>query len=316
MKVRLVFFLSVLLIAAGMSWRSSMAQLETEEYFDETGHRITGEFLDFYRKASNPLLLYGYPITDSFQDPTTETVVQYFQKARFELHPADPEGKRVQLSTLGEYMYQAGPPLPSPDNFTGCRDFPQTEHKVCYAFLQFFEAKGGVEQFGYPISNFELHDERIVQYFERTRFEWHPELPTGHRVILANLGRQYFDLRGENPVRLFPSRDAMLIQSIISLKVRAFPKFAVTGSNWDQTIYIIVQDQKMLPVADAQITLVVQWPSGKETRYHVPSPTDELGITRFTFPYKSRALGVVKVQVLCSYGNLDKQTVTSFRIWW
>ena len=104
MKFRSVIFLSVFLLSGSFGWRLPVFQMEGERYFEETGHRVTGEFLEFYRQVDNPLLVYGYPITDAYQDPTTRIIVQYFQKARFELHPESPQGLRVQLSPLGEYM--------------------------------------------------------------------------------------------------------------------------------------------------------------------------------------------------------------------
>ena len=65
-------------------------------------------------------------------------------------------------------------------------------------FKQYWEANGGLAQFGYPIS--EEFEERnaedgrtyIVQYFERARFEHHPEHPPDQRVLLGLLGKQVF----------------------------------------------------------------------------------------------------------------------------
>ncbi|NTW00543.1 MAG: sortase, partial [Oscillochloris sp.] len=53
---------------------------------------------------------------------------------------------------------------------------------------------GGLAVFGYPIS--EPFDEdvgsgtRQVQYFERNRFEEHPEEPAAYRVQLGRLGAE------------------------------------------------------------------------------------------------------------------------------
>lgn len=78
--------------------------------------------------------------------------------------------------------------------------FPQTGYYVSDAFLTFFKAHGGIAVFGYPISN-ELpelgSDGRIltVQYFQRARFEYHPEFAgTPYEVELGLLGDQYLGL--------------------------------------------------------------------------------------------------------------------------
>ncbi|MBN1284713.1 MAG: hypothetical protein JXB47_04880 [Anaerolineae bacterium] len=53
------------------------------------------------------------------------------------------------------------------------RYFDESGHSVRGVFLEFFEANGGVAIFGYSITEaFERPDGRLVQYFQRARFEW------------------------------------------------------------------------------------------------------------------------------------------------
>ncbi len=53
--------------------------------------------------------------------------------------------------------------------------FAQTGHAINGAFRQYWEQNGGLDRFGYPITRvFESGGVR-VQYFERARFEYHPE---------------------------------------------------------------------------------------------------------------------------------------------
>ena len=78
--------------------------------FPETGHSLSGEFLEFYERSPDGLTVYGYPITEAFIDPVYGHLIQYFQKSRFELFPNEPPEKRVQLSNLGEWLYQTGKP--------------------------------------------------------------------------------------------------------------------------------------------------------------------------------------------------------------
>jgi hypothetical protein len=53
------------------------------EYFEETGHWVQDEFLDYFNNRGG-LAIFGYPISERFIDQGL--TVQYFQKARMELH--------------------------------------------------------------------------------------------------------------------------------------------------------------------------------------------------------------------------------------
>jgi hypothetical protein len=311
----LLIGLVVLLLFGSTAWRSSRAQ-GNEEYFDETGHVVTGEFLDFYQAAPNPIQLYGYPITDAFQDSTRNVLVQYFQKSRFELDPAGVAGNRVKISPLGEYLYTPGPEAPLVVNPGACRTFAPNSYRVCYSFLDFYNNNGGRQQFGDPVSNAEVHNGRVVQYFQNARFEWHPELEKGQRVMLAHLGSEYFARQAEDPTLLLPNQGGDIINSIRSLKVRAYPAEAVTGKAGSQTIYVMVQDQRLLPVAEAQVTIILRMPDQQEISWMIPARTNNAGITQFTFPFSAEEVGVVKIQVIALREDLEAETTTSFRIWW
>jgi beta-lactamase class A len=53
--------------------------------------------------------------------------------------------------------------------------FPQTRQSVGHYFLKFWNAHGGMQAFGYPISPEVMQGDVVVQHFERARFEWHSE---------------------------------------------------------------------------------------------------------------------------------------------
>ena len=63
--------------------------------------------------------------------------------------------------------------LPAASAQTSVRYFSQTGHYLRGAFRAFWERSGGVAIFGYPITEeyYRRSDGRIVQYFERARFE-------------------------------------------------------------------------------------------------------------------------------------------------
>jgi hypothetical protein len=310
-RVRFAIIVIVLCLVITLAWNPTQAQTRVQRYFPETGHIVNGEFLNAYERVANPLLLYGFPITESFDDPIYGTV-QYFQKARFEYHPELPAGQRVQVSTLGEYLYQPDPPLPSGTD--RCRQF-SNGFQVCLAFLDFYDANGGEAVFGLPISNFENHNGRIWQYFQKARFEWHPEYPSGQRVVLGNLGLEYFYVIKENPIRLRPVEGNNIPSVVLSLHARAFALRPVTHLNDNQTIYVLVQDQNDTPLQGAVVYVTVQIPSGSVGRYVLPA-TDSRGITSISFPFTSPTAGQAQVLVTANYQNITQDTTTSFQVWW
>jgi hypothetical protein len=70
-----------------------------------------------------------------------------------------------------------------------CEYFEQTGKYLCFGFKSYWHEYGGLEIFGYPISNEMQEDGTTVQYFERARFEWHPGVwPERHDVLQGLLG--------------------------------------------------------------------------------------------------------------------------------
>ncbi|HUI89569.1 MAG TPA: hypothetical protein VLX61_12685 [Anaerolineales bacterium] len=72
--------------------------------------------------------------------------------------------------------------------------FPETGHNVQGDFLRFYSSiPDPTTIYGYPITEeFTRKDGLQVQYFQRARFEYHPELPAGQRVTLTDLGTQMY----------------------------------------------------------------------------------------------------------------------------
>jgi spore germination protein YaaH len=156
-------------------------------YFPQTGHSLGGGFYEYW-KVHGGLPIYGYPLTEEFTEtsPTDGRpyTVQYFERNRFEFHP-ELRGTPyiVQLGLLG-VQYTAGrqfptsaPQPPGPEQVY----FPQTGHLLRGGFYLLWMRQGGLAQFGYPLSDEFVErsptdgNNYTVQYFERARFEWHPE---------------------------------------------------------------------------------------------------------------------------------------------
>ncbi len=170
------------------------------EYFPQTGYSVYHTFLRYFREKGG-VDQFGYPRSR----PRTENgiLVQYFQRARFEYHP-DKAGtpQEVQLSPLGDWLTKKNQPFPRVAPFQSWeqgRYFPETGHGVYYAFLKYYDAHGGRERFGLPLSEETLEPNGdmtgrayVVQWFEKARMEYHPEhAGTPYEVQLGLLGDHY-----------------------------------------------------------------------------------------------------------------------------
>jgi type VII secretion-associated serine protease mycosin len=81
--------------------------------------------------------------------------------------------------------------------------FPQTQHTLRGAFKRYWEQHGGLPIFGYPISEefVEQGDDGrdyVVQYFERHRFEFHPENAPPYNVQLSRMGDLVLQSQGRS----------------------------------------------------------------------------------------------------------------------
>jgi hypothetical protein len=320
-RMRLIaIFLLVSLLLSGVGLGQTFAQSLGGKYFVETGHWVTGEFWAFYSSTPNALQLYGYPLTEVFIDEAKGNSVQYFQKARFELYPDLPIGQRVKLADLGYFLRDTGQPVMMDETSPACRTAPNTNFKICYAFRDFYDANGGFAQFGNALSNLmRMDDGLMVQYFDKARFEWRPERSSGSYVVLTDLGYQYFYVHGEDPSLLIPVDSGEgIVEGILNLQVRAYAKSAVTKASGEQTIYIVVQDQRLMPVKGAEIVLYTRMPSGEIKEIPVSLKTNEQGISQEKFTFDSTTVGIAEVVVVVRQKELGLQarTITSFRIWW
>ncbi|MBN9388669.1 MAG: hypothetical protein J0I20_11500 [Chloroflexi bacterium] len=179
--------------------------------FPETGFTVsdTHGFLSYWQKYGG-LAVYGYPITPERQElnPTDGKVyyTQWFERNRFEWHPEFAGTKyEILLGLLGSQLTAnrrseaAFQPVPAVANSATVTYFQPTGHTLQNYFKTYWEQHGGLEQFGYPLT--EEHDELNptdnkvyrVQWFERARFEYHPENQPPYNVLLGLLGRQLFD---------------------------------------------------------------------------------------------------------------------------
>jgi hypothetical protein len=162
-------------------------------YFPQTGHHLSEEFLNYWRTRGG-LYQFGYPLTEEISEGNL--TVQYFERAVFEFHADNAPEWRVLLRRLGSEQTRHMRDEPAFARISGSDDahtryFPQTGHRLSHGFKTYWENNGALPTFGYPISEEFTEGGRTVQYFERARFEWHPEhRGTRYEILLGHLGRQ------------------------------------------------------------------------------------------------------------------------------
>lgn len=179
------------------------AEPPAKVYFAATGHHVGEPFLKYWRSHGG-LAVYGYPITEAFQetlDGKTYTV-QYFERARLESHPENKAPWDIILGQLGRKNADklgtnpALAPITQEQAPAGSVYFPETKHSLRGGFLAYYQEHGGLGQFGYPLTEefteVSKNDGKpyTVQYFERNRFEWHGENQPPYNVLLGLLGSQ------------------------------------------------------------------------------------------------------------------------------
>jgi hypothetical protein len=176
--------------------------------FDAVPNCLRGVFAAYW-EAHGGLEQFGYPITPEIREDlgvrpcrlTSEgpedCLVQYTQRARFEWHPEFRGTEyEVLLGLLGNTL--AGQrrdeePFRSAPAASGATWFRGTEHNIAAPFLAYWQANGGLPVLGLPKS--EAFDERSatdgktyrVQYFERARLEYHPDLAGTRFAMLRGL---------------------------------------------------------------------------------------------------------------------------------
>jgi hypothetical protein len=186
---------------------------------------VSGRFLDIWSAHGNDqanTYVNGLPITDVHSEISTENGkaydTQWFERAKYEAHPENQAPYDVLLGRLGANQVAgrgridpatgkvsdpadaafAGIDKPADVNGTTKVWFQETRHSVSGKILQYWNQYGGLQQFGFPLSEafneISATDGKTyqVQYFERARFEVHPELQDPYAVELGLLGVQQY----------------------------------------------------------------------------------------------------------------------------
>ncbi|MEO8286000.1 MAG: peptide ABC transporter substrate-binding protein [Chloroflexota bacterium] len=188
-------------------------------------YSVCGRFIDEWSKQDSDqasLYVNGLPITAqrpeiSLTDGKTYQT-QWFERARYEAHPENKAPYDLLLGRLGgslaegrgivdPYTHEvrsrsdaAFVGIDKPQDADGIARvwFRETRHSVSGKILEYWNRYGGLAQFGFPLSEQfqEISDTDnktyMVQYFERNRFELHPESQPPYEVQLGLLGVQQY----------------------------------------------------------------------------------------------------------------------------
>jgi sugar lactone lactonase YvrE len=205
--------LAIVLLVLNLMFPASrvFAQAASDsQFFPETGKSVSGKFLQYWRSHGG-LPIFGFPITDAQMEVDPETgktfLTQWFERNRFELHPENAGTKyEVLLGLLGKDLRREAvgvdlsfvPAIPDDRKTTKDNHFfKETSHNLSGQFMNYWQSNGGLERFGFPISEAEDQVDPetgkvfLTQWFERARFEEHPENKgTQYEVLLGLLGKQ------------------------------------------------------------------------------------------------------------------------------
>jgi hypothetical protein len=215
MRHRIIAVRSFLaLLAALLNAPASASPLAAPICFSQVPDCIDGRFAEFWQQNGG-LPVFGLPKSPASPQQVEGKIymVQLFERNRFELHPENARPYDVLLGRLGDDLLKrqgrdwtafpkvGGPPQP------GCLFYGQTGHSICGSILNLyrsngleFDGKNGKSEaeslalFGLPLSEPIVEDTTngkfTIQWFERARFEIHPENSPPYDVLLGLLGNE------------------------------------------------------------------------------------------------------------------------------
>ena len=211
MRLRVAFCTLIAILALAM--RTTTAA-PGERLFPETGWRVGGRLLSFW-ETSGGLPVFGLPLGPAApaRTPDGSYIAQVFERERLELHPELQAPYDVLLGRLGdELLRRAGRDWRAEgegQQLAGaCQHFTQIGRSVCGLFRDYWRSHGlefgdpGVSEreslalFGLPLtaprSEANSSGHRVLtQWFERARFEYHPNNPDPYKVLLGRLGAEF-----------------------------------------------------------------------------------------------------------------------------
>lgn len=258
---QIVVFLFMCGLIIGLAPGRAQAQTTGELCFAETGYCISGRIREYW-EAQGGLRVFGYPIGPQMQSTIEgkSLTLQNFERNRLELHPQNARPYDVLLGRLGaDRIVQSGRDwfaFPKSAGAEGCRSFDQTGHAVCSRFWQVWRSYGleidgvtGISEseslalFGLPLSGViteRLSDgkEYQVQWFERARFEYHPQNAAPYDVLFGLLGnevRDFVPAKAPNDLPIVGTPSGTVAEAVRVLA----PKAITNGYTYEDVVAIV-----------------------------------------------------------------------------
>ncbi len=241
--------------------------------FRETGQCIDEPFLTYWQEHGG-LAINGLPITDAYTEQLggKPYTVQYFERVRLELHPENPAPYDILLGQFGLGLYLTDPAQPKANSAPrklGARYFPETGHNLDGKFRTYWEGTGGLAQFGYPISEeiretLEDGKEYTVQYFERARFELHPENAAPYDVLLGQFGRRIVNALNPNaPLPYLVSGErGNLYRNNLGVRVRL--GLPTSNESTEQGVLQLFERGAMIYLPNTRTIAALDWDRGQQ----------------------------------------------------
>jgi len=245
---------------------------------------VCGRFLEEWSKQGSEqasLYVNGLPITTRRAEISMEDGklydTQWFERARYELHPENKAPYDVLLGRLGYSTAEGRGKIdpvtgraanPTDQPFVGIDKpadaegkskawFQETKHTISGKILEYWNKYGGLPQFGYPLSEpFQEISQAdgksyTVQYFERNRMELHPEKPAPYDVELGLLGVEQYRLQAvaADQLPVVPTKDVISRKDSIVVGMNYEPRnltFAdnsPTGRPANRRVLSLIEDQ-------------------------------------------------------------------------
>ncbi|NJN66773.1 MAG: hypothetical protein HC884_08670 [Chloroflexaceae bacterium] len=269
--------LSLLMILLGKHHPAEVEAQVARRCDFPTGYCIEGPLREFWERHGG-VRVFGYPISPQEEEyvglvssvpwpvwlPGQRVQTQRFERHRLELHP----GNVVKVGRLGSdlleqqgrsWWYEFGRVGPDRYENLECLHFSATGHNICGRMLQAWRSNGietdGQAGFsteeslalsGYPLSEehyevLEDDGQYMVQWFERARFEIHPESDSPFGVEFGRLGTLDVCTRVPAPLNADISPGNCLIEGTTAqVRVEGFDsdtKLAIWALQGDGTVY-------------------------------------------------------------------------------
>jgi Tol biopolymer transport system component len=221
-------FALTLLVLSGLSLpahaATQTAPAAAARCFAEVTYCINDPFSGYWQQNGG-LAVFGLPVTAARDEVNRDTGMvyqtQWLERNRFELHPENRAPYTVLLGRLGDDALRkagrdwASLPKASP---SAAHYFAQTGHAISHdPFWRYWSTHGlelgdrGVSQreslalFGFPLTEPAMEtnssgDTVLTQWYERARFEYHPNKPEPYKVLLGLLGNEVLGSSGRQPL--------------------------------------------------------------------------------------------------------------------